>query len=192
MALEKSFEELSAQIRKFYERLHELNRTVLDASDENGRQIEDRPELVDQLEDAVLEVIGSLEEKMLDLAIEADRIASQAVDRERTRRALKECQEQLRLIEEQFNRGLGKYEVLAELDRIAVKRGGQWLHWATAARPGIENCREPLQEIRNALTTCWEELTERGDIISIQATTIGTQIVNTVPEPKEMVAEGTT
>src|SRR5262249_35138251 len=140
----------------------------------------------------VLDLIGALKVSLFDAATAAERSVSQHLDIDQARRLLSECEEQFRRINERVNSELGSHDVLAELDRLARDRGGQWRHWVKAARPGIDNCIESLQTIRNVLTVCWQELTERAGTVSIWTTAVGKQVINNVTEAKTMVGEGTT
>jgi hypothetical protein len=47
--------------------------------------------------------------------------------------------------------------------------------WAAVAGSPLKQCRE-VEEIRNALFACWQELTERmGATVSVRTTNIGQQ-----------------
>src|SRR5437762_8097671 len=106
MALEKTFQELSKQFRRFRDRLLEMRLTV----------VEDRPEtnepaIVDDFEDTVEDLRGWLEDA-LGAAIEAERGVGHPLDLQATQRSLGRCRERFDRIEERFSSGLASYERL--------------------------------------------------------------------------------
>jgi len=186
MALERTFRELPAQLRRLRDRLQELEVTV----------VEDRPQanqavIVDSLEYAVADLRGWAEEA-LQAAEEAERAVGHPVDLGRARRALSTCQERFQRIERGFAANLVSYDRIKDLTNFGSERRREWPAWVTSVKQGIEHCREPIEGVGQALAECWQEIAERVGMtsVSVQATNIGQQI--SVAEDKEALREGVT
>ncbi|PYV31079.1 MAG: hypothetical protein DMG22_18240 [Acidobacteria bacterium] len=187
MPIERTFQDLSTQLRKLHDTFLALRLTV----------VEDKPlkgdaALVDQLEDSILDQMGLLDEgrKAAEGALKA---VGHPLDLSRARLALTICQERFHGIEQQFTADLVSYEKLKDLASLGA-RGGEWRMWANSVKQGIEQCRQPLDDASKALAACWQEIAERVGMtsISVQATNIGQKIVTEAAEAKDMVGEGIT
>jgi hypothetical protein len=55
-------------------------------------------------------------------------------------------------------------ELLLGLAREAVRRGGEWLAWWSAASRGIEELQVALRQADAALVQCWREFSERPQV----------------------------
>jgi hypothetical protein len=172
MALESSFRELSSQLRKLHDMLVALRLTIAE-----DKPLKGEPVLVDQLEDTILDLMGSLDE-----SLKASRAAQKGVghplDLDGTRRALTTCQDRFHQIEQQYLAELASFEKLKDLEALGG-RGGEWRSWAASAKDGVEQCRQPLDGASRALAACWQEIAERVGMtsVSVQATNIGQKIV---------------
>jgi hypothetical protein len=172
MPLEKTFREHSTGLRRLRERVRELRVTV----------VEDRPSrndaaIVDNFEYAVEDLTGWLDEA-LEAAKEAEAAVGEQGDLNLARRSLTACQERFRRIEKVFSTNLVSYERMKDLASFGSERRGEWPSWVATVKLGIEHCRKPLDESRNALAECWQELAERagGTSVSVRTTNIGQQI----------------
>ncbi|SRR5581483_6747974 len=172
MALEKTFRQFTARLLRLYDRLGELRLTV----------VVDRPQkndavVVDGIEYAVEDLLGWLNEAV-HAAKAAEQALGQRVDLDQARRALMKCQERFRQIEKVFAENLVSYDRLKDLATFGSERRGEWPAWVSTVRHGIDQCRQPLDEARNALADCWEEIAERVGTtsISVQTTNIGQKI----------------
>lgn len=172
MPLEKTFREHSTGLRRLRERVRELRVTV----------VEDRPTrndaaIVDNFEYAVEDLIGWVDEAM-EAASEAEVAVGGQVDLNQARQSLTVCQERFRRIEKVFSTNLVSYERMKDLAAFGNERRGEWPSWAATVKLGIEHCRKPLDESRNSLAECWQELAERGGgtSVSVKTTNIGQQI----------------
>ena len=108
MPIERTFQDLSTQLRKLHDTFLALRLTV----------VEDKPlkgdaALVDQLEDSILDQMGLLDEgrKAAEGALKA---VGHPLDLSRARLALTICQERFHGIEQQFTADLVSYEKLKE------------------------------------------------------------------------------
>lgn len=187
MALEATFRTLSVQIRKLCDILNAVQLTAGDRPLRRGAA------LADELENTVLDMLGSLEE-----ASAASRTAEKAVaamDLARARRALAQCQDIFHGIARQFANDLVSYEKLRSLSTLGSERGGEWKAWAGSMQDAIAECREPIEQTTKSLAACWQELAERLGMtnVSVTATNIGQQITTAADvDGKEFEREGVT
>lgn len=182
MALEKTFRELSAQLRRLGDRLQELEVTV----------VEDRPPandaaIVDSFEDAVADLRGWVEEA-LKAAEMAERAVEHPMDIDRARQTLTVCQERFHRIEKDFAVKLVSYERMKDLTSFGGERRSGWPSWVTSVKQGIEHCRQPLEDAGKALADCWQEIAERVGMttISVRNTNVGQKTVCEASELKNM------
>jgi hypothetical protein len=167
MALEATFRGLSVSLHQLHDALNDLQVTL-------GDKPLDESAMADGLETAVLDLMGTLHEARR-AALNARRALGHPTDLDRARRALTLCQERFHRLEKQFATDLVSYEKLKELARLGSERR-PWLPWANAAKQGIEQCRQPLEQTSKALAACWQELAERLGMVSFSVQTIGQQI----------------
>jgi hypothetical protein len=179
MGLEKTFRQFTTTLLRLHDRMGELRLTaVVDRPEKNDAVV------VDTVEYAVEDVLGWLNEAV-HAAKAAGDAAGKRTDIDQARRALANCQERFRRIEQVFTETLLSYDRMKDLASFGSERRGEWPSWVTTVRHGIDECRHPLEEARNALADCWEEIAERVGTtsISVQATTIGQQISRRAGEP---------
>jgi hypothetical protein len=182
MAIEKVLTELLRALTRFNDRVHELRITV----------VEDRPEkhdavLVDNLEYAVEDLGGWLKEA-LDAAGAALGRAQQPAELDFVRRALGTCQDRFQRIENVFSSSLVSYERMADLTGFGSERRGEWPLWVASVKRGVDLCRQPLDDSRNCLTECWQEIAERAGMssVSVQNTSIGQKFDCTAAEAAQL------
>jgi hypothetical protein len=188
MALEKTFGELPHTIRKLRDGLLALQLTVREDLPLHGSVV-----LVDQFGDAVDDSLGWLEDA-LTAATEVQQCAKHPVDMDRGRRALSNCQEQFHRMEQRFHSDLISYEKLKDLTGFGRSRRGEWLGWVKSVRKGLDECRQPMDEVTKALLACWQEIAEHAGMtsVSVQATNIGQQIAAPELMSKTLASEGIT
>ena len=169
MAMQKGFRALRGQLQELQEALEALNTTVE----------EDRPKRKDvvvasSLGDAVLAVRGILEESCA-AADEACEAVGHPLDVDRARHALTTCQEKFHRFAAEFSQDLASYERIADLASVAQERGRDWANWVKVVRRGLEQCQALVEEGRDALFLCWQELSERLGTasVSVRNTSIG-------------------
>ena len=188
MALEKTFQELSDRLKRLRDSLLALQLTIREDLPPQGGVA-----LVDQFGDAVDDSLGWLEESLA-AAVEAHHAVEHPLDMDKARRALANCQEQFHRVEQRFMSDLISYEKLKDLTGFGRSRRGEWLSWVKSVKEGLEECRQPMDEVSKALLACWQEIAERAGItsVSVQATNIGQQI--TAPElmSKDLMRGGIT
>jgi hypothetical protein len=186
--LEATFQDLFTGLRKLRDMLVAVRLTVVE-----DKPVRSEAALVDHLEDTILDIMGRLDE-----ALKAARVAQKAVanvtDLNGARRALTVCQDRFHRIERQFAQELISYEKLKDLAALGSERRGEWLPWSNSVKQGIEQCRQPLDQVSKALAVCWEEIAERVGMtsVSVQATNIGQKIVSRVEEGADLAHEGIT
>jgi hypothetical protein len=143
--------------------------------------------LVDQFEDAILDLMGQLDEG-LKAARAAQKAVGHPVDLDAARRALSKVQASFHRIEQQFSDELVSYEKLQDLASLGNERRGEWLPWAGSVKHGLEQCRQPLDGVSKALAASWQEIAERVGMtsVSVRTTNIGQKIVTRRSEVEEM------
>ncbi len=180
MALEKTFRGFSIALRRLGDRIDELRlAAVVDKPPLKNDAV-----LLDNIEYAVEDLRGWLQETFR-AARTAERAVGHPVDLEKARHALGIAQERFRRIDEVFSSNLASYERLSDLASFGNERRGEWPSWVTSVRQSIEHCRQPLDEARNALAECWQEIAERAGAasVSVRTTNIGQKIVSDSREP---------
>ena len=156
MVLEKTFQELSTELRKLRDCLEESRLTIVE-----DRPVKGDAALADNFENGIDDVLGWLGEA-IQVADEALRALGPPVDRDRALRSLTNCQEQFSRSEKQFLSDLLSYEKLDQLNRMGREWGGHWKVWSDAVRQSLDRCREPLEAVKKALAACWGEIAERA------------------------------
>jgi len=68
------------------------------------------------------------------------------------------CQERINRINRAIRQELASYDVLREIERIAVERAGAWPRWSSVVREVLDRCETAVSECANALVACWREL----------------------------------
>jgi len=172
MALERAFHELSVELRKLRDTFLGVRLTVIE-----DKPLRDEVALVDRFGDAIEDALGWVEEALA-AAAEGEQAVASAPEMYRARRALTTCQESFNRLVQQFSSELVSCERLNELAGFGRRRGGEWRRWTNAVKEALEQCRQPLQDINQALFLCWQELAERLGVnsVSVQNTTIGQRI----------------
>ncbi|MGI8567741.1 MAG: hypothetical protein ACR2KT_00940 [Methylocella sp.] len=166
MTIEQTFRDMLCRLRELQETLDALGTTV-----DEDKPRKDDVVVASILSDAVLAGRGFLEEA-LQAAEEAHRALLDG-----TRRALIRCQKQFHRFAAHFASELGSCDRIDDLRNVGRERGQEWLNWVTVVKQVLERCRELLEEARNALFLCWQELTERMSVtsVSVCTTNIGQQ-----------------
>jgi hypothetical protein len=169
VAAEATFRDMQGQLRVLQEALEALGMTV-----EEDKPKWDDVVVASNLSDAVLASRGLLEEASA-VADDAYRAVEYPLDGDRARRALTLCQERFHRFAHHFSFELASYNRIDDLRSVGEERGQDWLNWANVVKQGLEQSRALVEEVRNTLFRCWQELSERiaTTSVSIQNTTIG-------------------
>lgn len=169
--IEQTFRDLVRQLRELQEALEGLGTTVDEDKPGGGDVV-----VASILSDAVLAASGFLEEAR-QAAGEAHRAVLGSLDADGARRALIRCQKRFHRFAAHFASEFGSYDRIDDLRSVGRERGQDWRNWVTVVTQALEQCREFLEEARNALFLCWQELTERMSMTSVpvRATNIGQQ-----------------
>jgi hypothetical protein len=167
--VEQAFGDLLCQIRELQESLDALGRTA-----DEDKPVRDDVVVASTLSDAVLAGRGFLVEAR-QAAEEAHRAVLHTLDADRARRALVRCQKRFHHFAGHFASELGSCDRIDDLRTVGRERGQAWANWVSVVSQALEQCRALLEEVRNALFLCWQELTERMSVaaVSVQTTAIG-------------------
>jgi hypothetical protein len=169
MTIEQAFRDLLCQLRELQEALDALDKTA-----EEDKPARDDVAVASILSDAVLAGRGFLEEAW-QAAEEAHGAVTETCDADRARRALIRCQKGFHRFAGHFAAELGSCDRIDDVRSVGKERGQAWLSWATVVTGALAQCRELMEEVRNALFLCWQELTERlgTAYVSVRNTSIG-------------------
>jgi hypothetical protein len=170
VALEEDFADLMKTWRQLHETVQALRITAVEDQPAEGAVL-----LIERCSDAAEDLLGWA---ALGLAAAGD--AQQGIgvapSVARARHSLKMSQQHFGKVDDQFFM-FASYEHVSELIRFGRRRRGEWLAWVHSMRAAISRCREPIQQVRDALASCWEGLAEQsGTSVSVQSTNIGQQI----------------
>src|SRR5207247_3491423 len=104
------------------------------------------------------------------------------------RRAMINCQSQVNRVSLRFFSELVSFEALEDLGSLQRERQKLWHHWVSGVKDALDRCRQPIDDVNQALFQCWQELSERSNLVSlsVQATSSGQQI-NIATEKKSQV-----
>lgn len=186
MALEESFSNLVNKWRRLHENVEALRITAVEDQPAEGAVL-----LVERCADAAEDLLGWAA-LGLAAADDARQGTGMVPNVSRARHSLKASQQHFARLDDQFST-FAAYDRLSELVRFGRSRRGEWLAWVHSIRQAIAHCREPIQQVRDALTSCWDGLTEHsGTSVSIQSTNIGQQISTAGTELNEITRDGLT
>jgi len=176
MALEATFREFWVSLSRLQDAFDALHVTVLD-------RLNDEAALADGLEEALLEMIGTLNDTRK-AVFEARKAVGHPPDLDQARRLLTVSQDCFHRLERQFAAELISYDKLRQLAQLGRSRGPEWSRWAHSIKQGIEQCGEPIEVSNKALSACWQELAERagGTSISIRNAIVGQKINQSTSE----------
>lgn len=177
MALEAAFTELLGRVLALREALVQLS-VCFDDKPPKG---ETYP--VQRFGETLVDVLG-LGEELGASADEVRRAADHPADLDGARRALARCQERLQQVSARFTTELVPFERIAELQRFARRRRGEWPGWMAGLRAGIEDCQPILRAVNESLFRCWQEIAERAGAtnVSVRSTNVGR--LYAAPEPR--------
>ena len=169
MALASAFQTLSNQLRELNEALLALRTTSRE-----DKPLSDDAVLVDVFGDAADDLLGWLE-GALQAARDAQLAAAHPTDLNRAWRALSACQQRFSQVQQRYHADLNSYERIAELTEFGQQRGGEWQAWATSVKAGLDDCRDPIDGVNQAIFGCWQEIGERvgARSVTVQTTNIG-------------------
>jgi hypothetical protein len=171
VALEATFRDLSVSLHHLHDALNALQITLGD------KPPNDESAVADGLEAAVLDLMGTLHE-VRKAALKGKKAVGHPGGLDSARRAITLCQERFHRIEQQFASDLVSYEKLKKLARLGMERR-PWLPWSIAVKQGVEQCRQPLEEVSCTVARCWQEIAEHAGVtsVSVCTTSIGQKIV---------------
>lgn len=136
---------------------------------------------------ALVDILGNSAEDLTGWAIEAlgnireSQAALHRGDLDGLRRTMATCHQRTTHITQRLFVDLLPYERVADIVRVGRTRGGEWRAWALSVKHALDACRQPMFDLQQAEYECWQEIAERSgrQSISIQATSVGKQVVET-------------
>jgi hypothetical protein len=172
VALQKSFRSLRDALRELQDLFEALSTTI-----EEDRPLRKDVVVASNLSDTVLAVRGVLEESCV-AAEAACAAAGTPGELDETRRALITCQEHFHRFASEVARELASCERIADLSTIASERGRDWANWVKVVRQSLAQGQDLIDEGREALFLCWQDLSERlgTTALSVRTTNIGQQL----------------
>jgi hypothetical protein len=179
MTLKSAFRNLSQNLESLGDELLALRLTIR----EDSPLISDSA-LVDIFGDAVDDMFGWLSE-----AEAAVKSLDKQSDLSATWQTLTIAHERFSWMQAQFH-DLASYDRLAPLIRFGKEQGGEWQVWANSVKHGLDQGRDALSEVDEALFQCWQEIAERAGMtsVSVRTTNVGQQIA--MPEAFKTAADG--
>ena len=160
MALETRFNELDGRLQALGEALNDLRISVAEDRPRQGA-----PLLVDQLADAVMELLG-WHAAAAAAAAAALAGAGRPRDLDGAQGGLLACQDGLQHIADRFAADLLNSRRLAQLGDLGRERGREWRLWAATVGGALDQCQQGLLACGQAAGNCWSEL---ADLISCGA-----------------------
>lgn len=158
--------------------------------------VEDRPvrpkgpglALFDQLELAVDDTEGMVEEARQAAAVARNCVAVDSPERPRLQRALSVCQNRLQKIQRRQAAELASPERIRELRRVGEGRRGEWLGWTLSVSDALEGCGTQILDAAEGLAEVWMMLAERGagTSVSVQTSAVGQKVCLS---PQETIEE---
>jgi hypothetical protein len=170
VAMEENFADLVKTWRHLHENVQALRITAVEDQPAEGAVL-----LIERCADAAEDLLG-----WAALGLSAGADAQQGIgvipNVSRAKHSLKTSQRHFGKLDDQFF-VFASYERVSELIRFGRRRRGEWLAWVDSLREAMSQCREPIQQVRDALVSCWDGLAEHsGRSVSVRSTNIGQQI----------------
>lgn len=169
MALESAFESLGLELEKLRDALIGLRITVVE-----DKPLEGAVMLVDSYCDAAEDAVGWLEESRSSARAALSAVAHPA-DIASARRALITCHDAYTRISQRFANDLRAYDRMSELTRLGRIRRGEWEAWVGSVKQALDRCQQPMFDVYQAISVCWQEIADRNasTSVSVSTTTIG-------------------
>lgn len=157
MALEASFGVLATRLQAAQEAFSNLRVAVVEDGPSEGA-----PLLLDQLGDAVTDLLGWLEEAA-EAAGEGVRQVRRPRDLERAQAALLTCHERWQKTQERLAADLLCCARIVEIHDLGRERGRAWRQWSTSVLAALDQGQDCLLHAGGALLDCWREIAERTE-----------------------------
>lgn len=185
MALEPIFRQLEVRLHKLHDALNALHLTTGDTP------AHDVSALAEGWEHVVFDMLGTLHEAQRS-ALQARRAVGEP-DLDAARKALTHCHERFHRVEQMFANELASYEKMRDVTRLGDERRA-WQPWVDTVKIGIEHCRDPLDQVNQAIAECWGELAERLGLtsISVRNHVVGQKVVTREPRVRDEFIERVT
>lgn len=157
MALEARFGELATRLQDAQEAFTGLRVAVVEDGPSEGAPI-----LLDQLGDAVTDLLGWLEEAAA-AAREGMHHVRRPRDLDRAQAALLACQEHWQQAQERLAAGLLGTAHVIEIHDLGRERGRAWRQWSASVLDALDQGQGCLLHTGGALLDCWREVAERTE-----------------------------
>ena len=162
------------------ESLHQALDELLHWAVTEGKPAQEDHVLVSRYDDAVSEFVGLLREAK-DFAERGCRAAVSPIDLPEARQAIIECQRRASEISQRFFRDLASREALDALNTLGLEQRKRWLEWVRGVKDALDHCRQPIEDLNQALFQCWQELSECSGMISLSVRSTSTGQINLYP-----------
>src|SRR5262245_48840139 len=167
MTLTDSFQELVDKLECLRVTLEEFLQWAVT----QGKPVDEDHVLVSRYDDATSDLIGLIEEAR-DAAHQGQQATIGQMDLACARLAQIACQERVNRVSQRFFSELVSFESLKALDSLAKERRKQWPQWVSGVKDALDRCRQPIDDVNQALFRCWQELTERASLVSVSLQTV--------------------
>src|SRR5215813_9759714 len=171
MTLTGSFQDLGDKLERLRVALEEFLQWAVT----QAKPVDEDHTLVSRYDDATSDLIGLIEEA--GAAAQQGRQATMGeINLADARRALIACQGRMNRVSQRFFSELVSFESLKALESLAKERRKQWPQWVSGVKDALDRCRQPIDDVNQALFQCWQELSERASLVSVSVKSTGQQI----------------
>jgi len=147
MTIGSAFAHFRLRLQALDDVVRQLALAIDDAPDDA-----DEPAVVESLRGETAEIEGEVA------------AALRAAGDARPAHAAAECQRRVNRVWHALQREVASHHALAEVERVAIERGGAWSRWSGVVREVVERCEQNIFEAADALAACWSEIVERDPI----------------------------
>jgi hypothetical protein len=154
MSLRKTMQLLKTKYCELQELLQDFRVTVQEDRPREGEAV-----VVDGLSDAADDILGWLNESTAELE-QGIRVLDSKRDYSGAAKSLVASHQKLLLILHTFSWEMVRHERIDELVQLAKERDGEWPSWSASVRESLEQLRQPLNDVQEAMLECWQEVAE--------------------------------
>src|SRR5262249_1329476 len=82
------------------------------------------------------------------------------------RHSLIACHERVNSASQRFYSELVSFEALQALSSLVNEQRMVWHQWVSGVKDALDRCRQPIDNVNQALFQCWQEISERAGLVS--------------------------
>lgn len=171
MSLESAFSSLGLGLAALQDHVSALHVTIAEDKPARGATL-----LVDQLDNLVTELLGTLEE-VGEYAAEAQQSCKTARF-DQARHSLNQVHNLFNDFMAQYANELAGHDQMATLLAMGRERGREWYEWSQEVKRAVKRCAPAVKATADTLAEVWSELSLRlaQGSVSLNSTNIGQQI----------------